>query len=332
MQTKEYPKDKYGYEIPRCHYVSPINGEDCKDVPMTGEHFCPSHNARLEAEIRLAVEGRLAPEKPEACPGRPPEPWNEPRGVPWTQGAGSFNHRQPQSPLRIPPNLPRVTVRTHSDVLYFYEDTINHVRQGAMDVRVANCLGNLAMGALATINSTIRAERWAMLDRERAAERAAQRAEQRAEQSAAKRAEPEQRPAKRTEPGAAGKKARQEAQAPAMAVPQEQKEDEAKKVENKEAERNEAERKENETKEAAKTEAEAAVMVPETAENKTECAAGKNEEATKSDDVERNEAAPGPVQRVYGFLVPDRYGRKRIIRPVSARAPESPAPVRGDVL
>jgi len=144
MQTKEYPRDKYGYEIPRCHYVSPINGEDCNDVPMTGEHFCPSHNRRLEAEIRLAAEGRLAVGGAGAYPG-------EPGAEPWRQRAGGSNRRQPEPPPRIPPNLPRVTVRTHSDVLYFYEDTINHVRQGEMDVRVANCLGNLAMGALSAV-------------------------------------------------------------------------------------------------------------------------------------------------------------------------------------
>jgi flagellar biosynthesis GTPase FlhF len=305
MQTKEYPRDKYGYEIPRCHYVSPINGEDCNDVPMTGEHFCPSHNRRLEAEIRLAAEGRLAVGGAGAYPG-------EPGAEPWRQRAGGSNRRQPEPPPRIPPNLPRVTVRTHSDVLYFYEDTINHVRQGEMDVRVANCLGNLAMGALATINSTIRAERWAMLDAQRAAEKAERRA--------------------------AGKKARQEA--PTRAVPQEQKEDEA---ETKEAERKEAKSKADETKAAAKNEPEAAVVVPETAENKiarearkNEVAA-KNEEANRSDhakknDAKKNKGALAPVQTVYGFLVRDSDGRKRIIRPVPKRAPESPALITGDVL
>ena len=145
-QTKDPWKDKYGYDIPRCRYISLI-GEQCAAAPITGDHFCPDHHPAEQAKRYEAFR------------------------------SGGFNRRQPEPPPRIPPNLPRITMRTHSDVLYFYEDTINHVRQGEMDVRVANCLGNLAMGALATINSTIRAERWAMLDAQRAAERAAQRTE-----------------------------------------------------------------------------------------------------------------------------------------------------------
>jgi hypothetical protein len=47
------------------------------------------------------------------------------------------------------------------------------VLKGEMDLRVANTLGYLAMGALASIDSQARADRHARLDAERAAEKAA---------------------------------------------------------------------------------------------------------------------------------------------------------------
>jgi hypothetical protein len=79
---KEYPKDKYGYEIPRCHHVNPITGDDCNAAPMTGEHYCYVHNPRV------------APEREEA------------------QRRGGQNRRQPEPPPRIPANLPYVKLET----------------------------------------------------------------------------------------------------------------------------------------------------------------------------------------------------------------------------
>jgi hypothetical protein len=157
MHTKEYPKDKYGYEIPRCHYVNPTSGEDCEDAPMTGEHFCPSHNPRLEAERRLAAE------RAEACPGEP-----------WAPRDHGRRRRQPEPP-RIPPNLPYIKLESRAHIQFVYEFTLNYVLKGEMDLRVANSLGYLAMGALASIDSQARADRHARLDAEKAAERAAAR-------------------------------------------------------------------------------------------------------------------------------------------------------------
>jgi hypothetical protein len=84
---------------------------------------------------------------------------------------------------------------------------INFVLQGQMDIRVANNIGYLCMGALMTIDSTERAERQARLD----AERAANRAEDKAERKAAREAKQAEKAAQ-AEQQAAQKAAEEAAQ------------------------------------------------------------------------------------------------------------------------
>src|SRR5215472_13674059 len=159
---EQYPTDP----MRRCHYINPINADGCEAAPMRGENFCFSHNPRV------------APQREEA------------------QRRGGQNRRQPEPPPRIPPNLPLVTLDSRGHVLVLYEATINFVLQGQMDLRVANNIGYLCMGALMTIDSTERAARQARLDAERAANRAEDRAERKAEREARK-AEREARKAER---------------------------------------------------------------------------------------------------------------------------------------
>ena len=85
MNTQDFPRDQYGYEIPRCHHVSPT-GATCNAPPMTGEHFCYFHNPRV------------APQREEASRN------------------GGFNRRQPEPSRRIPIGLPRLSLRTPDDV------------------------------------------------------------------------------------------------------------------------------------------------------------------------------------------------------------------------
>ena len=222
MQTKEYPKDKYGYEIPRCHYASPINGEDCPDVPMTGEHFCPAHNPRLAAMPtdpmrrchyinQITTAGcEAAPIRGENfCHAHHPDYQEEFKEA---QRKGGRNRRQPEPPPRIPPNLPYLKFDTRADIQQVYEMALNFVLQGEMDVRVSNNIGYLAMGALMTIDSTERAERQARLDAERAANRAEDKAERKAEREESK-AEREERKAEREASRAEREERRAERQA-----------------------------------------------------------------------------------------------------------------------
>ena len=221
MTTKAYPKDKYGYELPRCHYVSPINSEHCKDVPMTGEHFCPAHNPRITAVPTDPMRRchYINPINADGCEAAPMKGQNfciahhpdHQEKFKEAQRKGGQNRRQPEPPPRIPPNLPYIRLENRDQIRLTYETTMNYVLQGEMDIRVANNVGYLCMGTLMTIDSTERAQREARLDAERAANRAEDRAERKAEREE-RRAEREERKAER-EAAAAAKAAEKDAKA-----------------------------------------------------------------------------------------------------------------------
>jgi hypothetical protein len=151
---REFPRDKYIDPMRRCQFINPTTADGCESPPQKGKSFCFVHDPE-QAGKRLEA-----------------------------QRAGGLNRRQPEPPPRIPPNLPLVKLESRGHVLVVQEALINFVLQGQMDIRVANNIGYLCMGALMTIDSTERAERQARLD----AERAANRAEDKAERKAAREA------------------------------------------------------------------------------------------------------------------------------------------------
>jgi hypothetical protein len=59
----------------------------------------------------------------------------------------------------VPPNLPQLSLKTPEDVGRLYEETINHVRQGQMDLRTANVIRSLAAGLLRTLAALHRHQR-----------------------------------------------------------------------------------------------------------------------------------------------------------------------------
>lgn len=138
----DFPKDKYGYEVPRCHYVNLTNGDTCNAPPMTGEHYCFFHHPEQQAKREEASRN------------------------------GGRNRRQPEPQPLIPPNLPRISLKTRADLAALYEETINHVRQGQMGLNVASTIGYLAMGLLCTLEADDRAEHRAAQAAEKAAETA----------------------------------------------------------------------------------------------------------------------------------------------------------------
>jgi hypothetical protein len=142
MNTQEFPKHKY--TNPRCHYVNPINGDTCDAPAQPGTTRCFYHDP-------AQLEKRQQP-----------------------QPNGGRNRRQPEPPPLIPPGLPRISLRTPGDAGALFEETINFVRTGEMDLRVASTIGYLTMGWLSSFQASFRFVRQIAQDDEKATEKAAQ--------------------------------------------------------------------------------------------------------------------------------------------------------------
>jgi hypothetical protein len=152
MEATDPWKDKYGYDIPRCHHINQT-GARCNAAPITGDHFCPCHHPDYQPE-------------PEA------------------QHTGGPNHRGPKPAPLIPPNLPRISLEKPEDAGALFEETINFVRTGEMDLRVASTLGYLTMGWMQSFQLRYRVAREAVQDHDKAADRVEKAAEKAAKKSA----------------------------------------------------------------------------------------------------------------------------------------------------
>jgi len=88
------------------------SGSPCAAVPAPGSEFCPFHDpANTAAQREARREG-----------GR----------------------RRSQPRAAVPPDAPDVTITGVKDVCALLTDTINHVRKGTLDGRIANTVGYLA--------------------------------------------------------------------------------------------------------------------------------------------------------------------------------------------
>ncbi len=91
----------------KCQHLKD-NGEECEAWAMTDSEFCFTHNPDTKEERVLAnTKGGMTPKK---------------NGHP----------------------LPPMKIEKSQDVVLLLSDTINKVRGGEMDTRVANCLGVLS--------------------------------------------------------------------------------------------------------------------------------------------------------------------------------------------
>jgi hypothetical protein len=215
METTKDPwKDKYGYDIPRCCYVKA--GDRCKEPPITGDHFCPSHHPdykgtdpkrRCQYINPITADGCESPPQigKSFCYSHDPEKCDERREA---QSKGGRNRRQPEPPPVIPLGLPHISLQTPRDAAALYEETINFVRTGEMDRRIASLLGYLTMGWLHSFQVGFRTDRQVIQDEERAAERAEKKAER--EEAQAAKAQKEAEKATEKEAAAAAEAAEKE--------------------------------------------------------------------------------------------------------------------------
>jgi hypothetical protein len=109
MKTEEAPTKK-----PRCHFISKI-GSRCQADPQTGKDYCFFHDPdqkKKQAEARK-------------------------------QG-GEARSRQTEPEIKLPANLADVRLQKAGDVHDLLAVTVNHLRCGQIDVRVAQALAYLA--------------------------------------------------------------------------------------------------------------------------------------------------------------------------------------------
>ena len=117
----------------RCCHRSE-DGTQCKANPQKGKQYCFFHNPDTAAQKKRAAARR-------------------------TGGVVSTSKAQATPTTMLPPNLPLLSLKTPAAVAGLYEETINQVRQGQIDLRAANTIGYLATMLLTALESTARTER-----------------------------------------------------------------------------------------------------------------------------------------------------------------------------
>jgi len=111
----------------RCCHNNP-DGTACKAHPRTGKQYCFFHDPASQ-EKRAAAR----------------------------RAGGVIRSHNAQPAQKLPANLPRKPLRKFSDITELLEETVDHVRQGEMDLHSARTIGYLASVLLNTLNSNVRA-------------------------------------------------------------------------------------------------------------------------------------------------------------------------------
>jgi len=107
-----------------------VNGGQCNSSAMSGSDFCYFHNPAISAEEKRGAQAR--------------------------GGAGRAKM------LKV--LLPEIKIKKVSDITILLVDTINQVRAGKMDVKMANCMGFLSDKLTKTMEVGNLAERFNKLE------------------------------------------------------------------------------------------------------------------------------------------------------------------------
>lgn len=103
----------------KCRFIKP-DGTKCEAWAMSNSEFCYLHNPEISNEEKREIQSR----------------------------GGQANK------IKVLEPLPPIEIKKGEDVIFLLEDTINKVRAGEMDLRVANCIGYLAGHLLRAIETT----------------------------------------------------------------------------------------------------------------------------------------------------------------------------------
>src|SRR6266849_5489623 len=128
MKAPEFLKVNHSETPPCCHQHE--DGTNCKAPAQSGKDYCFFHDP-AQKEKRAEAN----------------------------RNGGAMRGRREEAMPLLPPNLPPISLKTPAAVAGLYEETINHVRQGQIDLRAANTIGYLATMLLTALETTARAER-----------------------------------------------------------------------------------------------------------------------------------------------------------------------------
>src|SRR5713101_876800 len=116
---------------PRCCHKR-NDGTECKAHPRKGRQYCFLHDP---ASQKKSAAARRA------------------------GGVIRGYKAQNEAVLKLPPNLPALPLQDTSDVVEMFRETVNHFRQGEMDLRSANCIRNFGLAMLRGFEFQMRAQR-----------------------------------------------------------------------------------------------------------------------------------------------------------------------------
>jgi len=116
---------------PRCCHKR-TDGTECKAHPRTGKQYCFFHDPA--SQKKSAVARRAG-------------------------GVIRGYKAQNEAALKLPPNLPALPLQDASGVVEMFRETVNHFRQGEMDLRSANCIRNFGLAMLRGFEFEMRAQR-----------------------------------------------------------------------------------------------------------------------------------------------------------------------------
>src|SRR5712692_3868249 len=111
-----------------CHKRS--DGTGCKAHPRTGKQYCFFHDPASQKKSAAA-----------------------------RRAGGVIRGYKAQEVLKLPPNLPALPLQDTSDVVEMFRETVNHFRQGEMDLRSANCIRNFGLAMLRGFEFEMRTQR-----------------------------------------------------------------------------------------------------------------------------------------------------------------------------
>src|SRR5258708_5154940 len=127
--SQPFAKKTHPSQQPRCRH-NRTDGTGCRAHPRTGKQYCFF-----------------------------PDPASQKKSAAARRAGGVIRGYKAQEVLKLPPNLPALPLQDTSGVVEMFRETVNHFRQGEMDLRSANCIRNFGLAMLRGFEFDARTQR-----------------------------------------------------------------------------------------------------------------------------------------------------------------------------